>query len=188
MVITVTLMTKIYLPLQAKAEQLHCQSHLKNLWIATHAYTSNYGDRLPHEDKGGSQPPHDSAWTQVLDISPYEMSIGDGTIGYNIKMNSRLEDFRGTKELPSESFRHLPNLPVPYLTPYLFDGRFDEWYQNKMYGSPSSVQPRHDLESNFLFLDGSARELFELPKPGGGWSGHGNILWDPDVGIEKQRL
>lgn len=174
--------------LYAKASQIHCQSHLKNIWIATNAYTVNYGDRLPHEDKGGHLPPHDSAWTQVLGISPFEMSIGDGSIGYNLKMNSRLEDFRGTKERPSDSFRHLPNLPSPQSTPYIFDGRFDNWYQDKMYGSPSSVEPRHDLESNFLFLDGSVKGLFERPKPKGGWSGHGNLLWDPDVDLEKQRL
>ena len=172
----------------SKNNQIQCSFHQRSIFQVTMLYSSDFGDCLPHEDTGGSKPPYDACWTQVLDIVPYEMGFERLSSGYNLKMNSRLEDYKGNKSYFSDPFLYLPRAITPANTPYLFDGRVDGWYKNKMYGGPTSVDPRHDLESNFIFLDGSGRSLWEIPHPKGGWSGHGNLQWDSELSIENQKF
>lgn len=186
--LSANLLTASIEQLCSRTDQIQCQSYLRQLWDCSSLYSEENGHRLPHKDNGSTQPPYGSAWSEVLGIAPFEMGFDRVDIGYNLKMNSRLEDFRGTKSQASEDFLYLPGVENPSLSPYLFDGRIDDWYQSKMYGGPSSVDPKHKLEANFLFLDGSSQPIFEIPSPEGGWSGHGNLLWDPYVELDKQRF
>lgn len=169
---------------QEQAGGINCNMHLKTIYTSSMVYSLNYGDRLPHEDTGGSQPPYESSWTQVLETSPFENGIFHP--GYNIKMNSRLEEYKGRKSFVSDPFFHMPKALSPSKSPYLFDGRVDGWYAYPMFGTPSSVDPRHQGESNFLFLDGSAYSIWESPNPEGGWNGHGNLQWDALASLSQQ--
>jgi prepilin-type processing-associated H-X9-DG protein len=183
-VMLLSLCLKSLIVTQEKAKGTNCSMHLKSIFGATMMYASDYQDRLPHEDTGGRRPPYESSWTQVLEISPFEMGIP--YLGYNLKMNSRLEEYKGNKKYLSDPFFHLPSALKPSNSPYIFDGRVDNSYAYFMFGTPSSVAPRHSDESNFLFLDGSAYPVWEVPNPTGGWDGLGNLPWDALVPVSEQ--
>lgn len=180
-----SLCPKALMKSQENTKRVNCSMHLSSIFESTMMYALDFDFRLPHEDTGGNQPPYESSWTQVLETSPYEMGIPNP--GYNLKMNSRLEEYKGSKDFVSDPFFHLPSALRPSNSPFIFDGRVDNWYAYPMFGTPGSVDARHEGESNFLFLDGSATSVWEAPNPKGGWAGHGNLQWDALTTLDQQR-
>lgn len=162
-----------------KSEQFRCSQHLRKLGYATQIYSEDYYNLLPHEDSGSSgKEPIGSAWFQVLGLNPHEYGVTPNPIAYNLKMNSRLEDYQG-----SPSFRSLRHIPQPDLTPYLFDGKADGGYRLKPSGIFKSVSPRHFERANILLLDFSTKEYEREIEE---WQIPGNLSWNPDVSIEDQ--
>ena len=168
------------------AHDASCLQYLGQFAQATSLYLEDNGDWLPHEDFGSTgNYPQGVCWAEVLGLTPQHMGIKEDK-GYTLKMNSRLEDYKGNKGEASGPFRNMASVPDPSRTPFLFEGRIDSIYGNKTYGMYTTVQGYHSDRVNFLFLDGHAQGVWGLPDKTGGWQGSNDLWWDPDVAMNMQ--
>lgn len=184
------------------ANAAKCLALQKQLGAAFLLYAEAYADLLPHKDGGSDEPPSGCCWYAVLDphldAKPPSRakqdpghrdlhSADESKLGYSLKMNSRLEDYKGTKDKPSPPFRRLSTIPDLAGTVLVFDGRCDKvpWI-NQPYGMYSATASRHGGRVGILFTDAHAKMLLAPTDASGAWTGPGGLLWDPDAPMDKQ--
>ncbi|MBF0197882.1 MAG: hypothetical protein HQL32_09235 [Planctomycetes bacterium] len=176
-------------------QQTKCLISLKIVGDAFELYWTDHNGDLPHEDFGSTKPPYEMCWYHLLDpyisVNPkytakqdpsyLELHNNDSTqAGFSYKMNSRLEDYQGSKSSPSPSIRNINTVLRPRPTVLLFDGRVDKNpYIRRSYGMHTSVENRHDGKSSMLFLDNHV-ELISGPENELFWTNEGDYTWDPD--------
>ena len=175
----------------AQSLTLRCRNHLHQLGLATDLYSEDNCGVLPHKDDGDTKPPHHIRWNNVLDVEPYNVPPYEGghksRDGYDLKMNSRIEDYKGSKSYYSPVFRHVDSVRQPEITPLYFDGRVDtKYHRERPFGFFNAVDPRHDGEAMILFMDYGARPIWGVPDLDGGWKDAGELTWDPDAELNDQ--
>lgn len=181
---------------RAREESLsvRCASHLYQLGFGIFAYAEHNADFLPHEDFGVMDPPHDQCWyTEVdpyLSWSPPERAKQDPMYldehnenpqasGFSYKMNSRLENYKGTKKEASPAFRNLNTIPWPRKTVLFFDGDLEGMQRHRSYGMYRQVVNRHRGRANLLMGDFSVLDSEGLGEPTN-WVSDGELIWDPE--------
>lgn len=193
----ITLIAPVLASMKRKAGATECVYGLKNLGAAFQMYSAHYRGVLPHEDGGsGGEDPIGCCWYDRLpeylsrgsaeitavtlcqdrNVSDDEFYNSDSQTYYSYKMNSRLEDYRG-----SPAFRQLRTIGEPARTLLLFDGRLDDrYYQYRPYGLYSSVYQRHDERAGMLFIDGGVTMRQNSNSIANHWLDYGDLIWDPD--------
>lgn len=112
--------------------------------------------------------------------------LQDGKRGHSYKMNSRLQDYKGTKARPSPPFRNITTLRWPEQTILIFDG--DVLHRTKKhqpYGMHRSVENRHEGKASLLMGD------YSVSSSSGGheeeyWETTGGYIWDGDLRASDQ--
>lgn len=170
------------------AQSVSCITHLQQFAVATDLYLNDHLDYLPHEDFGSTGKfPKGACWVDVLGLAPYDAGYGEEDNSYSLKMNSRLEDYKGTKFFASGPFRSMNTIDSPSQVPYIFEGKIDKYNKNRTYGMHKTTENHHSDKVNFLFLDGSSRSIWGIPQQEkGGWTNTNDLWWDPDAPLEDQ--
>ena len=195
------LLTSIALPVYWKvkgtATGVGCVSHLRNLGLAFGQYSADNRNRLPHHDDGTDVPPTGFVWYKKVlpylmaddeEGSKYRQDIGFSNSETNLnkvifsyKMNSRLEDYKGSKKFFSPVFRDISSINFPSKTVLIFDGRADKIpYSFQSYGPPTYVEARHNEKAGILFLDWTVKIVEGENDDKGYWKNGGGLIWDPD--------
>ncbi|PCJ59773.1 MAG: hypothetical protein COA79_10230 [Planctomycetota bacterium] len=199
--ILITLTFSAIKGLRQKANEVLCARRMQKLGHGFSLYAIDNENFLPHEDNGSTKPPHGSVWYNSLlpylgeneKVKRYRQDEGYEYLSnemvatvFSYKMNSRLEDYKGTKAFTSAPFRDLSTVPSPGQTVLLFDGRTDRRpYMYQSFGTFTSIDDRHDGKTMILFLDWSVKyHKNEMNEKKGGWINPGYLIWDPDVSIE----
>lgn len=187
----------VYLKVKEAAISVGCTSHLRALGLAFGQYSADNYNYLPHHDDGSDVPPTGFVWyKQVLPYlntadeegAKYRQEVGFNHLDTDInktifsyKMNSRLEDYKGSKNFTSLPFRDISSIRHPSKTVLIFDGRTDGFPFDKMpYGSPTAVHARHNDKASILFLDWSVKITEGENDEKGYWKNTSNLIWDPD--------
>lgn len=188
----------VYMKVKATAQGVICTSHLRSLGMAFGQYTADNYNLLPHHDDGSDAPPKGFVWYQK--VLPYLNSDEEGEgvkyrqdagydpletdinkIIFSYKMNSRLEDYKGSKKFNSGPFRDLSTIRFPSKTVLIFDGRTDTFpYDKQPYGPPTYVHARHCDKAGILFLDWSVKMVEGETDEKGYWKNGNQLIWDPD--------
>ena len=158
-------------------------SNLRQLGLAAEVYALNFYGYLPHEDAGGggSTPPHNCAWYDVL--TPYLKcsrpedvkqcpSVEAEDNWHTYKMNSELEQ-------GDVLFYKMGSTRRESETIFLFDGRVDNSgvrYQVK--GTCNMAASPHQDATNLVFLDTHVESYRAVPDEAG-WLDEGPFIWDP---------
>jgi hypothetical protein len=208
LIITVGVITLLlsFLPrvlssISSEMDNVECLQTLKSLGRGFSLYTEDHHDFLPHHDAGNNRPPFNQCWYELL--GPYLGSkpthrllqepgmtrlhdLHDGKRGHSYKMNSRLQDYKGSKPYSSPPFRHLNSLRWPDETILIFDGDVEHpTKKHQPYGMYRSVENRHQGKASLLMGDlsvqsssGGHEEQF--------WSTTGGFIWDGDLKASEQ--
>ncbi|GEM_PF-2708727 len=200
-ILLINILLTLFIPILDKVKQktytVQCTYTLKGLGTACYAYALNYAGMLPHEDNGsGGMEPFNSCWYDVLPayingdrnsknsmkfcqesyLGYDDLYNSETKICYSYKMNSRLEDFRG-----SPQFRRISSVKNPSSTVLFFDGRLDKkYYQYRAYGIFKAVFQRHYGKANILFMDGHVDTLFNENSVNNYWLDDNGLMWDPE--------
>lgn len=202
-VITIVLsaLPKVIGALMSKSDNVECLYTLGGLGNGFAMYCEDHNDTLPHHDAGNNRPPFDQCWYDVLDpyldkTPAHELKqepgmlrlheLQDGQRGHSYKMNSRLQDYKGTKSYASPPFRRLYSLDCPEQTILVFDGDVENnTKKHQPYGMYKSVENRHAGKASVLMAD------FSVINSSGGheeryWGTTGGFVWDGDLEAKEQ--
>lgn len=186
----------------ADAKSVSCLGNMHHLGIAFMLYGEKTDGLLPHEDFGSEEPPSGQCWYTELDpllgISPPHLAKQDPDhvglhseavekLGFSYKMNSRLEDYKGDKDVPSPPFCRVSTIPDLARTVLLFDGRCDKAaYKRLPFGIYTSVEARHQDRASILFADSHCKLVPAECDARKHWTGPGDFFWDPYSPLEGQ--
>lgn len=193
---------KVIHHVQETKNKTTCGLTLYRMGRATQQYTDDNDGFLPHEDFGSSKPPYHMCWYVLIDPyfndkkDPLEAKqdpsyldlehVDFSKTGFSYKMNSRLEDYKGTKSYTSPALRHMSTLGNPEQSVLYFDGDVKKHWLNKPYGMYKQVENRHQQKANLLFLDVHVGEHDGGQGNESTWKNAGGLIWDPDAPMDQQ--
>lgn len=196
-VILIAIVAPIFAKVKGTAQGAGCVSQLRSLGLGFSLYCAENRNYLPHHDDGTDVPPsgfiwykkvmpylsgEDSEGVKYRQEAGYEYETNDITkTVFSYKMNSRLEDYKGSKSFYSPHFRSVSSIAFPSRTVLIFDGRADKTPFNfQPYGPPTSVHARHAGKAGILFMDWTSKLIEGNTDENGFWLNDSGLIWDPD--------
>lgn len=198
LLVLVSIFVPLFTKVKAYSQGVNCVSQLRALGMAFSLYTIDNHNFLPHQDDGSDAPPSGFIWykkvmpyltSEDAEGMKYRQEVGFEYDGQDItntvfsyKMNSHLEDYKGTKTFTSAPFRELSTVTYPSRTVLIFDGRTDKApYNFQPFGMFTSVHARHSGKAAILFLDWTCKLLEGNNQENEFWKDANNLIWDPDT-------